>query len=503
MSGLYTRSNLSEGGLNATDALQKLYEPQVQSDILLFAFSSSLVSGISSGDKIFGLVNEPISDLSGLTLNRTKIVTTEFTFSDGTEVWFDRVFSSIQDIVKVPINRSVVNLTVQGQGLGYVVRGQDGTEISSYPATVEVNLLGAVSGSRSAVAQITVNGNGTISYDSEIVNGGSGYIIGERVEILPKCLQGESPLVNNCFEYSGEYYIDQEPSIRSSKASIVNSNYPYTVKSSGLEGFFLYDEKEEEWLYLGEFYDTFRGDLGDIKILRDDSITPDNISQLFRLNFRSYFYSYRAPYQLSDNLQTTLSSVQNSVESVDNDLRLFVQNTRAYKTKSDEDNVLGFDYNIFEGFNLLSDYRIVFRDPDGVIDRAESDFFSLRDNLSGQNQYVLDGATVPGIWLFSGDKYQRAFSTDDKPFIKQSGSKYLSPLLFAQSGDPLPESGGNKYSISGPFDTEISTLIQAIPGGFVYHRPLTVTTSGSIKLWPLLSYKSSSGSPLDARFLAL
>lgn len=503
MSGLYTRSNLSESGLNATDALQKLYEPQIQSDILLFAFSSSLVSGISSEDKIFGIVNEPISDLSGLTLDRTKIVTTEFTFSDGTEVWFDKVFPSIQNAVKVPINGSVVNLTVQGQGLGYVVKGQDGTEVTSYPATVEVNLLGTVSGSRTAVAQITVNGNGTISYDSQILNGGSGYIIGEKLEILPKCSQGENPLTNNCFEYSGEYFIDQEPSIRSSKAFIVNSNYLYTVRSSGLEGFFLYDEKEEEWLYLGEFYDTFKGNLGGIRILRDDSITPDNISQLFGLNFRSYFYSYRSSYQLSDNLQTTLSSVKDSVESVDNDLKLFVQNTRAYKTRSNEDNPLGIDFNIFDGFNLVSDYRIVFRDPDGVIDRAESDFFSLRDNLSGQNQYILNGATVPGIWLFSGDKYQRAFSTDDKPFIKQSGTKYLSPLFFDSSGNSLPESGKNKYSISGPFDTEISTLIQAIPSGFVYHRPLTVTTSGSIKLWPLLSYRSSAGSLLDAKFLTL
>ena len=503
MSGLYTRSNLSEGGLNATDALQKLYEPQVQSDILLFAFSSSLVSGISSEDKIFGLVNEPISDLSGITLNRTKIVTTEFTFSDGTEVWFDEVFSSIQNSVKVPVNGSVVNLTIQGPGLGYIVREQNGSEVSSYPATVVVNLLGTVSRSRSATAQITVNENGTISYNFEILNGGSGYFIGEKIEILPKCAQGENPLTNNCFEYSGVNYIDQEPSIRSSKASIVNSNYPYTVKSSGLEGFFLYDEKEEEWLYLGEFYDTFKGNLSNIKILRDDSITPDNISQLFRLNFRSYFYSYRAPYQLTDNLQTTLSSVQTSVESVDNDLKLFVQNTRAYKTRSDDDNPLGIDYNIFEGFNLVSDYRIVFRDPDGVVDRPESDFFSLRDNLSGQNEYVLNGATVPGIWLFSGDKYQRAFSTDDKPFIKQSGSKYLSPLLFSSSGDPLPESGSDKYSISGAFDTEISTLIQTIPSGFVYHRPLTVTTSGSIKLWPLLSYSLSTGSLLDAKFLAL
>lgn len=503
MSGLYTRSNLSEGGLNATDALQKLYEPQVQNDILLFAFSSSLVSGVSSEDRIFGLVNEPISDLSGQTLDRTKIVTTEFTFSDGTEVWFSKVPENIRDFVKIPVNGSVVNLDVRGQGSGYIVMQQDGSEVNSYPATVIVDLLGTVSGSRSAKAEVVINSNGTVSYGTRVTNGGSNYIIGERIQLLPKCSPSETPLINNCSEYNGEFYIDQVPSIRSSRALITNTNYLYTVRSSGLEGFFLYDNKEQEWLYLGENYDSFQGNLSDIEILRDDSITPENIGQLFRLNFKSYFYSYRAFYQLKDNLQSALSSVQNSVESVDNDLRLFVQNSRAYKFRTDENNPLEIDYNVFEGFNITSDYRVIFRDPDGVIDRPESDFFSLRDNLSGQNDYTLADATVPGIWLFSGEKYQRAFSTDDKPFINQSGLKYLSPLLFDSSGDPLPESGSNKYSISGPFDTEITSLIQSIPAGFVYHRPLTVTTSGSVKLWPLLSYRSPTGSLLDAKFLSL
>lgn len=503
MSGLYTRSNLSEGGLNATDALQKLYLPQVQNDISLFAFSSSLVSGISSENKIFGLLNEPLSDLSGNTLNRTKIVTTEFTFSDDTEVWFDRVPFQLRNIIKTPFNGSIVNLTVEGVGSGYVVKQQDGSEVSSYPATVTVNLRGLISGSKSATAQITVNNNTTISYNVIILDGGSDYIVGENVEILSKCAQGESPLTNNCVEYSGEFYIDQVPSIRSFKATITNSNYLYKVRSSGIEGFFLYDEKQDEWLYLGDLYDTFSNNISGISILRDDSIKPENISQLFRLNFKSYFFSYRSFYQLESNLKDTLTSVQDSVESVDNDLKMFVQNTRPYVFRTDDNNPLGIDFNIFDGFNLVSDYRIIFRDPDGVIDSPDNDFFTLRDGLSGQNDYEIDGARIPGIWLFSGDKYQRAFSSDDKPFIKSLGSKYLSPILYDSVGNPSQETGDNKYSIFGDFDTELTTLIQSIPDGFVYHRTLTTTTSGNITLWPLLSYRTNAGSVLDAKFLSL
>lgn len=503
MSGLYTRANLSESGLNATEALQKLYEPQVQNDILLFAFSSSLRSQISSSDKIFGLLNEPLSELSGSVFNRTKILTSEFTFSDGSLVWFDRVPDQLVDKVKVSINGSVANLRVEGSGKGYLVRQQDGSEISSYPATISVNLLGLVSGSRSAIASITVNQDGTISFDSEVLNGGTGYVNGEKLQILLKCSNNESPLTNNCGEYNTGLYIDQVKSISSYRASIFNSQYFYEVKSSDRSGFFLYDNRLNEWVYFGEDYDSIQQGVEGIVLLRDDSISPNNISQLYRLNSRSYFNSYIDYFQIEENLSTSLSSILDLVESAENDLPLFAQNSRPYKFKSSQGNVLGIDYNVFSGFNFISDYRVIFRDPDSVLDQEEFDFFTIRDQLSGKNEYKIGEVTIPGIWIFSGEKYQRAFSTDDKPFVKTLGSKYLSPLLFNSSGDPLNESSQNKYSISGAFDSEINTLIQNIPDGFVYHRTLEVTSENNINYWPLLSYRGPNGSVLDAKFLAL
>jgi hypothetical protein len=180
---------------------------------------------------------------------------------------------------------------------------------------------------------------------------------------------------------------------------------------------------------------------------------------------------------------------------------------------------LGITYNVFEGANISSDYRVIFRDPDGVLDQESVDFFTLRDTLSGQNNYKIGNVTVPGIWLFSGDKYQRAFSSDDKPFFSVLGRKYLSPALYNLNGNELSESGQLKYSISASyrnpvtgtvrgFNTEVGTLVQAISsttgrGGFVYHRPLTVTTVSGISSWPILSYTDNSGVTRDAKFLAI
>ena len=100
--GLYTKFNLSEDGLNATDALQKLYGPQIQEDINLFAFASRLESTISSAstssaNQLFGLVNEPYKDGDGDEILRTRFVTNSYTFSSENRVWLDRISSVFFD----------------------------------------------------------------------------------------------------------------------------------------------------------------------------------------------------------------------------------------------------------------------------------------------------------------------------------------------------------------------------------------------------------------------
>ena len=526
MSGLYTRFNLSEDGLNASEALQKLYGPQIQNDINLFAYSSVLRSQISSPTDIFGLLNSPISNLSGAVSRRTKFLTGSYTFSNNNEVWFenvevplDRRTSAELDgaDLRYSVNGSVVNAVVEGLGDGYYVVDSSGDEVSSYPATVDVRVIGTTSYANSAVVRITVNSDGTIGSGISVVNGGTGYTDNESLELMPLCQGQETESLNRCIRYTSANSLAQiSPS---TLASIRNTKYTYTVRFSDSNGFFLYDTRSDKWVYLGLFYNNPIQLTGTITLVRSDRIEPENLGQLYNLNARAFFYDYRYPFEPSDNLSTTLTSITEVVELLNNDLPRFAQNCRPYRFDTDPENKLGVTYNVFEGRNVNSDYRIVFRDPDGVLDQGSIDFFTIRDTLSGQNNYKVGNVTIPGLWIFTGDKYQRVFSSDDKPFFSVLGRKYLSPALYDLSGNGLSESGQLKYSISASyrnpvpgtvrgFNTEIGTLVQAISntsgrGGFVYHRTLTVTTTSGISSWPILSYTDSSGTIRDAKFLAI
>jgi hypothetical protein len=237
------------------------------------------------------------------------------------------------------------------------------------------------------------------------------------------------------------------------------------------------------------------------------------------------FFSYSDSYQPASNLSASIRSISQSVENIRLSLGKFPQNVKIQAGFGDPANDLGIPYNVFSGQNIRSDYRVIFRDPDSVLDNPSLDFFTLRD-LDQPGEVRSGNIPVPGVWLFTGDKYQRAFSSDDKPFFSQSGRNYLSPILNKfDSGSVVPVSlsGEYKYGISAGyykpneplsnasvrgFDTTLGTLVQNLSltlnnGGFVYHRTLPVTTvRGNIKSWPLFSYRDGI-SVLDAKFLAI
>lgn len=543
--GLYTKFNLSEDGLNATDALQKLYGPQVQEDINLFAFASRLESTISSAsessaNQLLGLVNEPYRDGSGNEILRTRFVTNSYTFSSENRVWLDRIDGVFFDQrgadpatgapIYVSDTDTIVNLSVSSAGTQYEARDTAGTELS-YPATVTVNLLGLQSGANNAVAEVTVNADGTLSRTITVVSGGSGYVSGEYLQPIPACGTEDTPEEDKCIRYTANslYHVTYDSGSIGYTALIVNERYLYTVKSADQDGFFLYDENAQDWVYLGEVYDSIQYlpalSTPGIRLSRLDTLSSENLTQLYKLDGRSQFYSYIEGYEPGTNLSGSIRSISNSIESIRNSLPNFVQNV---KIQSD-DTELGFTYNRFKGLNVQSDYRVIFRDPDGVIDNPLVTFFDLRDQTNERGQVRIDGIAMPGIWLFTGEKYQRVFSTDDKPFFSQSGRNYLSPILTKfESGSVVSalETGDNKYSISAGyykpgtpvdtssvrgFDTVLGTLVQNLSGsadpddgGFVYHRTLSVLYNirGIVDSWPLFSY-SDNGVIRDARILAI
>lgn len=543
--GLYTKYNLSEDGLNATDALQKLYGPQIQEDINLFAYANRLKSTISSAslistNQLRSLVNEPFKDGNGNEVLRTRFVTNSYTFSSENKIWFDRISGILFDQrginpptgapIFISDTDKIVNLSVSSSGSQYKAKNPAGTELS-YPATVIINLLGLVSGASNATAQVTVNANGTLSRTVILVSGGTGYVPGEYLQPIPACGAEDNPEEDKCLRYTTNslHHSTYSSGSLGYTALLLNERYLYTVKSANQDGFFLYDEKSDDWVYLGSVYDSIQSfpalSTPGLRLSRLDTLSSENLVQLYKLDGRSQFYQYGDGYEPGSNLSSSIRSISDSTEAIKNSLPRFVQNVKVQS----EDTELGFTYNRFKGLNVQSDYRVIFRDPDGVIDDQAITFFDLRDQTNERGQVRIDGVAVPGIWLYTGEKYQRVFSTDDKPFFSQSGRNYLSPILTKFSSGSVvsaSESGDNKYSISAGyykpgtpvstnsvrgFNTTLGTLVQNLSsssstndGGFVYHRTLTVSYNirGIVDSWPLFSY-SDNGVIKDAKILAI
>ncbi len=482
MAGLYTGSNLSEQGLNAIDALGNLYEPGIHNDINLFSNASKLVSKLTTS----GVENQ---------FNRTKFLTIGASFSDNTSVWIESGPGLVRSV-----NGSVVNLKVLSTGLGYSVKTSTGQAVT-LPATVQARLYGIESGAKNCVVELSVEADGSIDQEVSIIAAGSGYILGEQLSILPPCGQGDVPQQDRCYNYSGNR-IDKEG--YKNNARFGNTVYSYTVRVPDEDGFFLYDPNLESEVYLGTSLPT-----GSFVFVRDDKLNRENLSSLYKINGESQTYSYGVSFSVSEvGLKSTIDSLDNNLTSINTSLVDFIQNCRLSSTG---ENDLDLSYNTTTGKNIFSQYRMVLRDPDGVLDDPAISYSSIQSDT-----------TSPGIWVKSGASYQRIFTSDDRPFIDQ----YLSPVFYKISSGsfvPVQESGDYKYSVSSAyykpgqpvntssvigFNTEIKTLVQNLSlsnndGGFVYHRTLTPTTiRDNLKSWPLASFKENSVTK-EARFLAI
>lgn len=632
--GLYTRYNLSEKGFNATDALQKLYGPQVQQDLLLFSFASRLESIASSpsdesDNQLFGLINEPISDALGNVFLRTKFVTQGspspdsepqalYTFSDNNLVWFDRIPTGFDKrtatetsgaSIKVSVNGSLVAASVIGVGNQYAVLDPEGASVT-LPATVSVRAIGLESGANNAVVQVTVKADGLLDQSAgvTIISGGTGYIDRELLELTPACGPEDDPVEDKCLNYSGNalYHTPFFNGQVSVKALLRNERYTYRVRFADRDGFFLYNDSTNEYVFLGAAYDSLQqivsSEIPVLTIKRRDFISSENLVQLYNLNGRSAFWTYGENYEAGNSIGGTIRGLSNRAEELRDGFKYFAQNVKQPLTEKNEQNTLGTSYNIVDGRNINSSYRMIFRDPDAILDQpvysktgtynqlddiitiaitshslstgntvnlnfttgtavdgtytvtvtdpneftvtasdsktASGDvsayqgagFFQLRE-LTDPDETSLFNINIPGIWLWTGDKYQRIFSSDDKPFMSQQGKRYLSPAIYGlNQTTELAESGANKYSVSAGylnqtvdspdtsdikgFDTQISVLVQNVSssaksanGGFVYHRTLTPDTirtepDYTVKAWPLFSYQEGN-QVKDAKLLAI
>lgn len=431
---------------------------------------------------------------------------------------------------------------------------------TSTAQSVEVNVIGSRSGADNAILRLKIL-NGSISRTDliEVVSGGSGYFSDETLKPVSQCRlnrfgQQETPALQKCKNYSdfqdrlihrsfkytlptGDADIDYDTAVVGYEGAIAPSEYFYETKDAGEDGFFLYDPLTQRDLYLGEVYDQevklpTNVSTPSLLMRRFDTITSLNLLNIDSLNAQSRINDY------DDNVFSVVSSDDKSalagqlrsntlrVESIRDSFKTLLQNNKRQRVVTDELNTLGTQYNIFEGRNFDSTFRLIIRDPDSVIDRPTVTFDSLNNLEQEDGVEVTDGTEkyhVAGMWLKTGADadgntlYKRAFSTDDKPYSSTKGRVVLSPILNKLSSgnyntgtfSSANESGDNKYSISTAylrgggefvqgFVSNIGTIVQNLSasprnGGFVYHRTLQNPTIGNVKGYALFDYYDSTG----------
>ena len=355
--------------------------------------------------------------------------------------------------------------------------------------------------------------------------------------------------------------IDYSTAVLGYEGTLKSSEYLYETRDAGETGFSLYDPLTKKDLYLGENYDSeffIPTSVSEPTLLmrRFDTITSLNLLNLDSLSAQSRINSYDDNvFSVASSLASQLRGLTQSVESIRGLFKTLMQNTTRQRLVSDEQNTLGTQFNIFEGRNFDSTFRLVFRDPDGIIDKSvapDDVTFSILNAMDNQDGIetpvsVLGGVRyhVPGIWLKTGENpekpgeasYKRAFSTDDKPFSATRGRVVLSPIISKLNGD---QSTGDykqgtfvtatdadpRYSISTAylisggsylkaFNSNIGTIVQNLSptprnGGFVYHRDLAeiklTTGMGStvdVYAYPLFDYVDSAGTIQEPYILAV
>lgn len=448
------------------------------------------------------------------------------------------------------------------------VSGQDNTKsgsaIRNVPTTtaqnVVVNVIGQRSGSSNALLRVKILAGKLSRTDLiEVIDGGSGYFSDEPLKIVEQCRlnrfgQQETPQLQKCKNYS-EFQdrlvhrsfkytvptspdeIDYSTAVLGYEGELSSSQYFYQTRDAGEDGFSLYDPISQKDLYLGANYDLqvnlpTNVSTPSLLMRRFDTITSLNLLNLDSLSASARLYSYDdGVFNVSDTLANQIRGLTERVESIRDSFKTLLQNNTRQRLVADEKNTLGTQYNIFEGRNFDSTFRLIFRDPDGVIDNTDVNFSILNamDNEDGIETPAISGVVyhAPGIWIRTGADpltgsmlYKRAFSTDDKPFSSTKGNIVLSPILNKKaSGDystgtftAASETGDNKYSISTAylasggayvqgFTSNIGTVVQNLSasprnGGFVYHRNLSTqaltTDAGAVIAYPLFDYLDAS-----------
>jgi len=560
MSGLTRFKNLSETGLNLKTSLQKLYAPGIEDDIELFSLSSSVLSTVISGPKvqdptaefpvetqIYGLRSEKIVERKGvedIQYDRTRFLTKYFTFTPGNKVFFKNFSvstSSNKDSFHPPIfsnNGSIpdVELVYGGRGF-YFKKGSsssssilhddnDFENVNDNVVVLKDVILEGVNSKRiSAKATLTFkeetfndkthatnesyedfNTRRFTLTDVVITERGTGYGIFEKLRIketsssysvdteLSTLVNTDTASINSLIiqRQGGVAFIFQDPIIRVRQ-------YYYEVINSDLDGFFLFDRKNNKYVFLDK--DTEILNIQDIDIRREDFIRVNNFTQFKFASSGVYLSTYaETSFFANGSISSNITSLGNQVGRNLESIRTTIQNAKKPQLATNAENKLGYSYNAFEGRDVAIWQRVIIRDQDDLLGAIRQEGLSgdeVRDNSLIPEFVVTSGSqkfTIPGLYIKVGDVYKRAYSTKDKPFYNTISSVVENPTISTNTSEnrnslPLGTLSAEAYDQSSgswyAYNSVISEFAQRISvsspagknGAFYFHKSTAITVT--------------------------
>lgn len=202
----------------------------------------------------------------------------------------------------------------------------------------------------------------------KITSEGSGYVIPENIEVVEGSVnEKDTGSVIGIRKQRGEFF-EGAPEI------IKTEVFNYTVKNSTNEGFFLYDEEKQKYVFL----DKNTPETGliasqAITLRRFDGINVNNILQFKFAQSPIYLLSYTSNvFSISGSISGAVNNLSVSSSDLKLRSRLGIQNTKRPTLASSAENILGYTYNSFAGQDVVIWQRVVLRDQDFVLDPADT-----------------------------------------------------------------------------------------------------------------------------------
>tara|TARA_Y100000389_G_C17469824_1_gene529301 strand:- start:3812 stop:5773 length:1962 start_codon:yes stop_codon:yes gene_type:complete len=319
---------------------------------------------------------------------------------------------------------------------------------------------------------------------------GTGYLIGEEVEILEGSTVTDEGSDTVCVlvRQEGKEYFGKEP-------IILTDQYYYEVRDASQNGMYLFDTVVNKFIYLAtniSFGTGFNTKPREIKILRGDEIYVNNILQLRFTGSIVRIEQYGESFKVGDSITSAIYSLTDAAAELRTNSYKSIQNTKAPTPVTSVDNTLGFEYNRIVGESLPVYQRLIMRDQDWVLGTGAGGANAVTGaKLKGSVNMPAFSLTnpdirVPGLFIKVGASYKRAYSTTDKPFFlgNATGTGVLNPdvstaektyAVYAADQDD----NGQWYA----FNTTLSKFAQRIAmpaaiggsdngknGAFYFHR---------------------------------